>query len=103
MARSRLLIEAGDTLRKVVNWQDSDEDPVDLTGYTVTVNITVGEIVYNLTSGSGLTIDAPNGKVTVVLSDTQTAAFTKQFGKWRLRAESTDNTTLAEGLVFISM
>lgn len=104
MSRARLIIERGDTLTRVIDWDEPNGGPIDLTGYAVTCNVTVGSVVFNLTEGTGLTVDDLNGRATLVLSKTQTATFTEQFGKWRLYALSAGGvgTTLAEGLVFVS-
>lgn len=104
MSRARLLIERGDTLSRQIDWDDSDGDPIDLTGYTITCSIVVGEISFALTEGSGLTVDDNDGQITLTLSRAQTATFEEQFGTWRLYALSGGGvgTTLAEGLVFVS-
>lgn len=105
MGRARLLIEKGDTLTTVIDWDNPDGTPVDLTGYTVTCNITVGSIVFNLTEAAGLTVVDLTGKITLTLTDEQTDTFVTQYGTWRLKVESPGGaeTTLAEGLVFVSM
>lgn len=105
MARARLLIEAGDTLSRVIDWDDSDGDPINLTGYTVTAEIIVGEVAYDLAEGDGLTVDDLNGRITLVLTAAETAAFEESFGTWRVTVTSGAGvrTTLAEGLVFVSI
>lgn len=105
MARARILIEKGDTLTRVIDWDESDGGPIDLTGYTLTCNFTVGDIAYNLTEASGITVVDLSGQVTVVLTASQTALFEEAYGTWRLYALSGAGvgTTLAEGLVFVSL
>jgi hypothetical protein len=105
MARARILIERGDTLTRVIDWDESDGDPISLAGYVVTCNFTVGAIAYDLTETSGLTVSDSNGRVTVVLTKEQTALFEEAFGEWRLYVTSVSGvgTTLAEGLAFVSL
>lgn len=105
MARAGLFIERGDTLTRVIDWDQSAGGPaVNLTGYTVTASVEVGDVTYGLSEGSGLTVDDANGRITMVLTDVQTSAFAEQFGDWRLYALSPSGvgTTLAEGFVFVS-
>lgn len=104
MARARLYIVRGDTLTTTVDWDQSGGSPVNLTGYTVTCSISVGDLTYALTEGDGLTVDDLNGRATVTLTRQETAEFTEQFGAWRLYvvSGSDEGTTLAEGLVFVS-
>lgn len=104
MARSRLIIEKGDTLSRVIDWDNPGGSAVNLTGYTVTCTIEVGETIHTLTSGSGLTVDAAQGRITLTLTAAQTNEYDSQYGTWRLRVTSGSGvkTTLAEGLVFVS-
>lgn len=103
MGRSRLLVERGDSLSRTVLWQQSDEDPIDLSGYAVTCNITVGEISYDLTEGDGIEVDDDAGEISISLTPGQTELFEDQFGKWKLYVLSAyEGTTLAEGLFFVS-
>lgn len=103
MSRARLLLERGDTLTRTVLWENPDESAIDLTGYAVTVNITVGEISYDLIEGDGIVVDDDAGSIAIELTAEQTELFEEQFGKWKLYAVSVyTGVTLAEGLVFVS-
>lgn len=104
MARARILAERGDTLTRVIEWDDSGGAAVNLTGYTITATVTVGDVTLNLGEGSGLTVVDATGVITMVLSAAQTATFEEQFGTWELKATSGAGvvTTLAEGLFFVS-
>ena len=104
MSRARLRVVAGDTLTRVIDWDDSDGDPIDLTGAVVTATLTVGDTTYNLAEGSGLTVDDDDGQITLVLSAVQTAAIESRYGTWHLKvAQGSVVTTLAKGLVFVSL
>lgn len=103
MGRARLQVERGDSLARTVIWQNPADDPVDLTDYVVTCNITVGDVVYDLTEGDGLEVDEVAGEIAVTLTTDQTDAFEEQTGKWKLYVLSAyTGTTLAEGLFFVS-
>jgi hypothetical protein len=105
MARAGLFIERGDSLVQVIDWDQSlNGPPVSLAGYTATAVIVVGDVTYELSEGSGLTVDDTNGRITMVLTPEETQAFTEQFGDWRLYVLSPSDvgTTLAEGFVFVS-
>lgn len=104
MSRARVLIERGDTLVRNIDWDSPDGYPIDLTGYTVVVEVLVGAIAYELTDGDGLVVDPEVGQIVMTLTAEQTALFEDHFGVWRLRVDLDDEpvTTLAEGLVFVS-
>lgn len=104
MARARILAERGDTLTRIIEWDDSGGTSINLTGYTIAATIVVGDITFSLGEGSGLTVVDATGVITIVLSAAQTATFEEQFGTWELTATSSTGvvTTLAEGLFFVS-
>lgn len=104
MARSRLLMERGETLTRTVIWTDSESEAIDLTGYTISCNVTVGEVSYDLTEGVGLEVTEASGEIAITLEAAETDAFEEHFGKWQLRTESYtgDVTFLAEGMVYVS-
>lgn len=106
MARRRILIRHGDSLNRVIDWDASDGSAIDLTGYILICTIRVGEVLYTLFEGSGLSVDDSEGRITIELTPAETAAFTERYGVWRLQAEpySGDmSTTLVEGLVFVNL
>ena len=62
----------------IVVWQDASGVPISLSGYTATMRIrtapaTTGTFLLELTSAvsGGLTIDAPNGKITFAATPTK--------------------------------
>lgn len=72
-----ITIEQGATFDLVVEWQDPDGDPIDLTGYSAAMQVrrTFSDVaLISLSSGSGITIDAVNGKLTITVSRTVTAS-----------------------------
>lgn len=104
MSRSALIIERGDTLTRVIDWDDPAGAAIDLTGYAITCTITVGAVILNLTEGSGLTVDDLLGRITLVLTRAQTTSLVTSYGHWKLYALSAGGvgTTLTEGYVFVS-
>lgn len=76
-SRHDMKIYQGETWTVSMQILDINEDPVDFTGYTA------GFAIRNrpgdpdshvvLTSGSGITIDAPNGKISLALTPAQTS------------------------------
>lgn len=72
-ARYLIRIEQGATWKPVLTLRDTD-----LTGYTARMQIRPDidstEILLELTSGDGITIDGPAGQITLHLTDTETAA-----------------------------
>src|SRR4051795_7415274 len=92
-------IEQGATFRKIFRWQQSNGDPVDLTGTTAKMQAwddahRTKLIDFN-TQGT-ITIDAAAGSVTVELSDTVTSALTFDIARYDLKLTSpnTDKTRL---------
>lgn len=90
-----MLIPANEQLPEIIRggtweielelWSDTGHTiPFSLVGYTVNLEI-IG--VKNLTSGSGLTISASEGKITAQLSATETAAIAAAEAKYYLKIE----------------
>jgi hypothetical protein len=70
-------VDQNTTFRFVIEYKDSDGDPVDLTGASAKLQVrdTKGgsKLAFTLTSPSGgISIDQPNGKITVTMTPTQT-------------------------------
>jgi hypothetical protein len=70
-------VDQNTTFRFVIEYKDSDGDPVDLTGASAKLQVrdTKGgsKLAFTLTSPSGgISIDQPNGKITVTMIHTQT-------------------------------
>ena len=103
------IIEQGATLSKVFVWKDSSGEPVNLTGYVARIQSRPSarsETVYiNATTENGkIVIDAANGKVTLNLSSTETAAFDWISGVYDLELEDSTGivTRLVQGLITVS-
>ena len=77
---------------------DTPGDPVDVTGYTAAFTVTIGADVTTVTSPSGITITAVDGKFAVHLDNTQTALFDRS-GTWGMTVVSPggDITSLGDG------
>jgi hypothetical protein len=103
-----ITIEQGATFSLVVEWQDPDLEPINLTGYTAAMQIrkTYGApITLSLTSSSGIAIDALAGKLTITISSTATAALAAPMqGVYDLEVTSGGGqvTRLIEGKVFVT-
>lgn len=74
---------SGDDSTRVFEYRDSDDQPIDLTGYTASLWYDVGATQGNITG----TIEEVAGKVTVTLPDEVTVLF-KGNGEFRLRLTS---------------
>lgn len=70
MTRYPLYFVAGDDETRVFKYLDSDGVPVSLVGFTATWSSTIGD----LTASVSGTVDGLNGKVTVSVDHTKTAA-----------------------------
>jgi hypothetical protein len=92
----------GDSFVLAVVYKDAALIPIDLAGYTAEFQVkdTPGGKVVCATAitGSGIVIDAPNGKVTVTLTPAQTKNFTVPRAAYQLQLNSgTIKTTIANG------
>ena len=70
-------VDQNATFTFIVEYKDNDGDPISLTGASAKLQVrdTKGgsKLAFTLTSPSGgITIDAPNGKLTVKMTPTQT-------------------------------
>ena len=101
-------IEQGSTLDIPVVWKSSDGVPINLTGYTARMQIRRTKadpsILYELTTENGrLSIDGPQGKVTIRIPAADSAGFTWRRGVYDLEMVSGDAVTrLLEGAVTVS-
>lgn len=103
-----ITIDQGATFELVVEWKDPDGDPIDLTGYSAAMQIrrTFSDtpLVALASGGSGITIDAALGKLSITIARTVTAALAAPLrGVYDLEL-STGGTTyrLLEGSVLIT-
>jgi FlaG/FlaF family flagellin (archaellin) len=101
------IIEQGATFRKVFRWQQSDGEPVDLTGVTAKMqawdNDHRNKLIDFNTEGD-ISIDADAGEVTVELPDSVTSALTFDIARYDLKLTSpnTDKTRLIQGRIRLS-
>lgn len=91
-----LTIQQGDTFVLAVRWiDDVTGQPVDLTGATARMQLrsyyTSPAVVLDLASGTGITIDALEGRLTIVVSAVQTAALQAQSGVYDLEVTFPSN------------
>lgn len=105
--RLDLIIEQGATFRRVFKWQQSNGDPVDLTGTTAKMQSWDDDhrtklIDFN-TQGS-VTVDGDAGEVTVELLDDKTSLLTFAIARYDLKLTSpnTDKTRLIQGRIRLS-
>lgn len=92
----------GDSFVLSAFYKDSDNNPINLSGYTAEFQVKDqpgGKVVCaTATTSSGISIDAPNGKITVTLTSTQTKKFTIPRAAYQLQIDSgTIKTTIATG------
>ena len=76
-ARHDLTIEAGTDWERTLWLQEEDETPKNLTDYTAKMQIREeleAPVIKELSSGSGITITAVEGKIYIVMTDVETKA-----------------------------
>ncbi len=102
-------IEQGATFYQPLIWKDSNDDPVDVTGYTARMQIrkTVksSDVLISLTTANGrITLGGAAGTVTLEISAEDTADFEIFCGVYDLELEALDGTVtrLLEGQIEIS-
>lgn len=99
-AEEPLIIREGTDIDIDISLTD-ETGPLDLTGYTATMRIgpdldTAAELT--LTVGSGLSINAPNGTITITLTNAQTDGFSFEEGRYDL--EIVDGSGLIDPVIF---
>lgn len=104
-----LSIEQGATWVLSLVWRDSDEEPIDLTGYSARMQVrpSVGsdEVLLNLsTEGGQITLGGAAGTIVIEVDAETTAAVQGRRGAYDLELESSDGTVtrLLRGSVAIS-
>jgi hypothetical protein len=90
-------IQKGATFRQRLEWLDSNEEPVVLTGMTARMqvrrNVQAPNVIVELTSqNGGIVLGALDGSITINMSATQTAAITVSSGVFDLELVSADGT-----------
>lgn len=94
----QLDIERGDSALFSVTWQDSNNDPVDLTGYTVVLLDSDDENI-----DSTIAVPTPgNGQINISFSAPQTTVMVDQYYRLRAGTSSFNQTTLLEGRINIT-
>lgn len=104
-----IVCEQGSTFRRTFRWLDSNEQAVDLTGFTaemhVRTNHKAATTIVELSTGlGGITISPSEGRVQIELSATQTAALPVVKGVYDLELRSSGGivTRLLEGKFTVS-
>src|ERR1044072_5018457 len=77
--RYNIEMDQGSEWRVVINWQNEDETPIDLTGWTGALQVRrtadAEEVLLSLTDGDGIEITDPtDGEITVVISSEKSSA-----------------------------
>lgn len=109
-ASRNITIEQRSTFRAEIQCTpQGSSTPIDLTGYTARMDIRLSakseDVIISLTTtNGGLTIDAPNGTISVYISDEQTSllTFSKAFYDILVEASSGEAYRLVQGTVFLS-
>lgn len=108
--RYNLAIQQGATLSVALTWKDSNDAPVNLTGYTARLQVREtydsGNAVLSLnTSNGGIALGGTAGTINLSAAATATAALSAPFtGVYDLElvSASGDVTRLLEGLATVS-
>lgn len=97
-----VLLRRHRTFSKTYLFTDTDNVPIDLSTHTIKAEIRK-EQDYNSELLGAFTVDtsdAVNGRITISMTDTETAAFTESQGYWDMLFElGTDKETWVEGEV----
>lgn len=92
-----LYIDTSDDVDAVIYHQDKDGNPVDLTGFVISWSFTIGSVTYTATIGSGLTVDALAGKITLHIPKASLTTFPDGLGQHRLQITNPVDKTLVRG------
>lgn len=99
-----LRIRSGDTYNLVVTYRDPENVPINLTGYTYLLHVSVGDVEDDFTGTPEITVATPsNGQIALKLTAAKTATYATGRGRFYLRITSSggDVTTLLEGDVSV--
>lgn len=102
-----LVIEQGATYKRVIEYVDENDSPIDLTGYTVRMQIRnnhiTNDIILELTDLYISITDALNGEITINIPANITATLPSILGVYDIEIELTgDVERLLQGTVQIS-
>ena len=95
--------EQGATLERVITYTDPDEAIIDLTGFTALMQVrptaASATVILELSTGSGITIDGPEGTLTLLVDADDMAALTPAVYVYDLEITAPDDkvTRLIEG------
>lgn len=105
-----ILIEQGSTFKLNLTWKDSDDVPVDLTGYSARMQVrpTVesSDVLLNLNTANGsIVLGGDAGTIAVTAAATQTEKITGRRAVYDLEVEASNGvvTRLLQGAVAISL
>ena len=108
-AQKNFEVDQNTTFTFIVEYKDSNDLPIDITGSTAKLQVrdTKGgtKLAFTLTSPSGgITIDGPNGKVTCKMTPTQTNKLFYPKSSYDLMITDTNlnKTKLLEGFLTLS-
>jgi hypothetical protein len=107
--KHNIYIEQGATWSLPLRWQDADENPMDLTGFTARMHIRkkVTDPAFEIeltTEDGGITLGGADGSIGLFISATDTAAIDIKTGAYDLELISPGGvvTRLLEGAVTVS-
>ncbi len=102
------VIEQGATFHRVLTWQDADETPINLTGFTARMqartHLSSEEPFLELTTENNrITINGAEGKITLEVDAETTDALNLSGGIYDLEVESSagDVTRLLQGRIIV--
>lgn len=100
------VIQKGATWERVIRWQDSDGNPIDITGYSAKLQISTDYETapsLTLTSGSGITITGAQGKLEILATATQTNSLSTGYYVYELELISGATVNrIMEGQLYVS-
>jgi hypothetical protein len=86
-----IVIDQNAAFSEVVLWENPDESPINMTGWVARLTARTRKKnsateIFSLTSSpeSGLVVDEPNGKITLQITSSMTAAWTFRFAFYDL-------------------
>lgn len=103
-----IVIEQGSTFNPIFTYKDENDVAIDLTGYTARMQIrssrTAVGFIEELTTGAGITLGGAAGTIALLISDTDTAAYTFKTAVYDLELISAGGivTRLLQGTVTLS-
>lgn len=84
-----LNFRSGDTFQRNFIWKDSDENPIDLSGYVIFFRVIIEGVTSEYFEGDGLVVTAEDGLIAVDVPYSDTSDWTAD-GRWELEVTSYD-------------